>query len=494
MFKLNIQLFNGTQNPDLKHQVTYDDEKYIVVPGINGIEYRVNKDILDKVPKGFFENKEEAYREAIVMMSYYLTYGKQAPSRKEIKAYTETYLKQASVPIQGIDTREIFLYDGYNAKSKKEIQALQEKARADYNSEKNLKTNGERKKTYEQIYEMYLETYNTDDGRREYEAINPGETGYAKHIFSDLENMLENSLVLDHETGEPVIKAGPFDGYAPKNAYAKVGVDDTGRAVYQLDNNTFITVKEDMEKNRDKTITVLGVGDSFKFDKDQSFYDITDNGAVRRDDGSELPERGDDVDDSASFNNVFDDYYNDVYSMEEGTLGRRVVDNKAKLLEQEARNQQIIAETNLQNQALQQAQTVKQITDSLKSERLAKLRAGMNASQLADQDMQILLSNVQALNQQVVDTNQLRMEGLLNQGTAYESAMAEYLGNADTIGQVATGMTAAGASNAALQTEQSMNTLYGANWRNLPNANALYNEQYNIATTGNPKGNVTPER
>lgn len=442
MFKLNIQLFNNTRIKDLSHKTTYDTEKYIVVPGINGIEYRVNKDIFDKVPKGLIETKEEAYREAIVMMSYYLTYGEQAPSSKEIEKYVETHLKDASVSVQ--------------VKNKTE----------------NLKLYGG--------------------------AINPKEVGYEKYIFKTLKNMLDTHTVLDHNTGEPVVKAGPFDGYAPKNAYAKVGIDGAGNAVYQLDDDTFITVKSGMKKNRDKTIKTLGVGDSFKFDKDQSFYEITDSGAVRRDDGSDFPRREDeDVDNnfsSVNFDNLLDDYYNDVYSMQEGTLGKRVVDNKAKLLEQQARNQQIVAETNLQNQALQQAQTVKQIIDSLKSERLAKLRAGMNPTQLADQDMQILLSNVQALNQQVTDTNQMRMESMLNQNTAYESAMAEYLGNADTIGQVATGMTAAGASNAVLQTEQSMNILYGANWRNLPNANALFNEQYNITTTGNPRGNVTPEK
>jgi|LSQX01.1.fsa_nt_gb hypothetical protein len=436
MFKLNIQLFNNTAIKDLSHKTTYDTEKYIVVPGINGIEYRVNKDIFDKVPKGLIESKEEAYREAIVMMSYYLTYGEQAPSSKEIKKYVETHLKDASVLVQ--------------VKNKTE----------------NLKLYGG--------------------------AINPKEDGYEKYIFKTLKNMLDTHTVLDHNTGEPVVKAGPFKGYAPKNAYAKVGIDGAGNDVYQLDDDTFITVKSGMKKNRDKTIKTLGEGDSFKFDKDQNFYEITASGAVRRDDGSDFPRREDEG--SVNFDNLLDDYYNDVYSMQEGTLGQRVVDNKAKLLEQQARNQQIIAETNLQNQALQQAQTVKQITDSLKSERLAKLRAGMNPTQLADQDMQILLSNVQALNQQVMDTNQMRMESMLNQNTAYESAMAEYLGNADTIGQVATGMTAAGASNAVLQTEQAMNTLYGANWRNLPNANALYNEQYNITTTGNPRGNVTPEK
>lgn len=451
MFKLNIQLFSG--NKDLLHKTTYDAEKYIVVPGINGIEYRVNKDIFDKIPKGAFENKEEAYREAIVMMSYYLTYGEKAPSRKEIKKYVETYLKDASVSVQVKDTtKEISLYTGII----------------------NPEENGD-----EQEY---------------YAPINPNEKGYEEYVFKTLKNMLDTHTVLDHNTGEPVVKAGPFDGYAPKNAYAKVGIDGAGNAVYQLDDDTFITVKTEMNKNRDKTIKTLGEGDSFKFDKDQNFYVITDSGAVRRDDGSDFPRRGDDgSDNNFSFDNLLDDYYNDVYSMQEGTLGRRVVDNKAKLLEQQARNQQIVAETNLQNQALQQAQTVKQITDSLKSERLAKLRAGMNPTQLADQDMQILLSNVQALNQQVTDTNQMRMESMLNQNTAYESAMAEYLGNADTIGQVATGMTAAGASNAQMQTERSMLTLYGANWRNLPNANALYNEQLNIITTGSPRGNVTPE-
>lgn len=475
MFKLNIQLFNGTANKDLSHKTTYDDEKYVVVPGINGIEYEVDKAIFDKIPKGAFENKEEAYREAIIMMSYYLTYGEQAPSRKEIKAYVETYLKDSKVNVQvSGETKEMFLYSGGYVLTDEQIEKLAK--------ENNL--------VFEEVYNDYL---------GKYKALNPKEKGYEEYVLSTLENMLDKHTVLDHATGEPVIKAGPFDGYAPKNAYAKVGIDGAGNDVYQTDSNTFITVKAGMTANRDKKIKVLGVGDSFKFDKDQSFYDITEEGAVRRTDGNDFPEKNDGSLDGeygnsrSSFNNMFDDYYNDVYSMQEGTLGQRVVDNKAKLLEQQARNQQIIAETNLQNQALQQAQTVKQITDSLKSERLAKLRAGMNASQLADQDMQILLSNVQALNQQVVDTNQMRMEGLLNQGTAYESAMAEYLGNADTIGQVATGMTAAGASNAVLQTEQSMNTLYGPNWRNLPNANALYNEQYNIATTGNPKGNVTPK-
>ena len=58
-----------------------------------------------------------------------------------------------------------------------------------------------------------------------------------------------------------------------------------------------------------------------------------------------------------------------------------------------------LAEAQYQQQAMQQAQVVKQITDQVRAERMARLKAGMSESQIANQDMQMMMTNVNALNQ-----------------------------------------------------------------------------------------------
>ena len=63
----------------------------------------------------------------------------------------------------------------------------------------------------------------------------------------------------------------------------------------------------------------------------------------------------------------------------------------------EADAQYNLADASYQQMALQQAQVVKQITDRVRSERMARLRAGMSESQIANQDMQMLMANVDAL-------------------------------------------------------------------------------------------------
>src|SRR5690606_11401456 len=83
---------------------------------------------------------------------------------------------------------------------------------------------------------------------------------------------------------------------------------------------------------------------------------------------------------------AFNQYYNDLYSQEEGTLGKQILNNNISLYEKEAGNAAILAETSKQSQALAQSQAVKQVTDAVRSERMAQLRAGMSESQLADRE------------------------------------------------------------------------------------------------------------
>ena len=155
-------------------------------------------------------------------------------------------------------------------------------------------------------------------------------------------------------------------------------------------------------------------------------------------------------------------YYNDLYSLKEGTEGKLMLDTLERGYRKQADNERTLAEVAFQRSALNQAKTVKQITDQVRAERMARLRSGMSASQLANQDMQMLIANMNALNEKTAELNQGRLAANMNRNMAQDNAYNAYLEKADTRGQVAAAMSASDAGNSYWNTIQNMRTLHGS--------------------------------
>ena len=132
---------------------------------------------------------------------------------------------------------------------------------------------------------------------------------------------------------------------------------------------------------------------------------------------------------------AYNQYYKDLYSQKEGTLGKQVLDNNISLYEKEANNAEVLANTGLQAQAMTQAQAVKQATDAVRSERMAQLRAGMSESQLADRELQMLMGSVNQMSQQAQIASQEATAAQLASNTARENAFNDYITQTTALGQ-----------------------------------------------------------
>ena len=141
---------------------------------------------------------------------------------------------------------------------------------------------------------------------------------------------------------------------------------------------------------------------------------------------------------------MYNQYYNDIFSLEEGTIGKKLLDNNTSLYQKEAENAGIIARAGAQSQALAQASSIKQITDQVRAERMAQLRAGMSESQLADRELQMLMGSVGQLNQATQMADQGALEAELGGTTAREYAFNDYMKDAQVLAQ-------SGAANYASQ-------------------------------------------
>jgi hypothetical protein len=158
---------------------------------------------------------------------------------------------------------------------------------------------------------------------------------------------------------------------------------------------------------------------------------------------------------------AFNAYYNDLYSLAPETGGAKMLGRLEQSYANQAQQAATMADVGFQQAALQQASTVKAITDQVRGERMARLRAGMSESQIANQDMQMLMANVNTLNQNAAMLNDQRLQAQIGMNTAQDQAYMDYLGQANTRGQIATGMAASDAGDAYQQTIRQMTTLYG---------------------------------
>lgn len=161
---------------------------------------------------------------------------------------------------------------------------------------------------------------------------------------------------------------------------------------------------------------------------------------------------------------ALDKYFNEWYSGNEGTTGVKVRDELENVFTNQANNELMLADAAFQQQALQQAQTVKAITDQVRAERMSRLKAGMSESQIANQDMQMMMANVGALNDQAAVMNQGRLQAQSNLNTAKDQAYLAYLEQASGGSQVGAAYSAANAGDLSYQVRNSLYRKYGTTW------------------------------
>jgi len=161
---------------------------------------------------------------------------------------------------------------------------------------------------------------------------------------------------------------------------------------------------------------------------------------------------------------ALDKYFNEWYSGKEGTAGVKVRGELENVFANQANTEMMLADAAFQQQALQQAQTVKSITDQVRAERMARLKAGMSESQIANQDMQMMMANVNALNDQASMMNQGRLQAQANAMNAKDQAYLAYLEQAQGGAQTGAAYSAANAGDLSYQVYNSLVRKYGTNW------------------------------
>lgn len=149
---------------------------------------------------------------------------------------------------------------------------------------------------------------------------------------------------------------------------------------------------------------------------------------------------------------AYNAYWNELYSLQDGTLGSQMLDNFTTAEQHAAMSNMQLAEAQYQQAAMDQAAVVKSITDQVKAERMAKLRAGMNEAQIANQDMQLMINNMNTLNTQMNTMNQNRLAAQQQYNLAQDTAYQQYLETAAGLGQVGAAYAASDAGDVYMQT------------------------------------------
>lgn len=144
----------------------------------------------------------------------------------------------------------------------------------------------------------------------------------------------------------------------------------------------------------------------------------------------------------------FDEWYNDMYNLEDpDSFAREMYDMYTAAEQNAAISNMQLAEAQYQQAAMQQAELIKSITDQVKSERMARLRAGMSESQIANQDMQLLLSNTNVLNNQLGQLNSNQLAAQQQYQLAQDTAYQQYINSLYNLGTASAAFSASGAGN-----------------------------------------------
>lgn len=145
---------------------------------------------------------------------------------------------------------------------------------------------------------------------------------------------------------------------------------------------------------------------------------------------------------------AYNNYWNNIYDKNrEGSLGQETYQQLLTAEQNAALSNIDLANAQAQQLGLAQAQTVKNITDQLKAERMSMLRAGMSESQIANQDMQQMIANTNALNEQIAASNMAVLQGRQQYANAEQTAYQNWLNAMNGVGTNASAMAATDAGN-----------------------------------------------
>lgn len=343
---------------------------------------------------------------------------------------------------KGLNT--LFEPFGLNINGKKDGQAkttFQENV-TNYYLSLNLEKNLDRyKNTYHVI------GFLNDEGKQVYNILYIDDVGvpsftapeHASHALSILENNFKDGMLTDTNNNNSIFKNALVVGdevvYDAKSEKNYIGVNN-GLKVYKHNGKAYDEQGNLVESytNSDGQVVEARDGKYYVGDLTQDLSTTTQSDYSR--------------DDLMSF------YWDQIFKPEqEGTLGYKALQNLTSLYEKEAQNAETLAEANLQTQAMAQARNVKSITDTLRNERMAQLRAGMSESQLADRELQMLLHSTDQLTQQAYQTSQDRLAAQFGKTTAREQAFNDYLNVASQLGQSGAGYYATFAGDADAQTK-----------------------------------------
>lgn len=271
-----------------------------------------------------------------------------------------------------------------------------------------------------------------------YKYDNAFRTSRNTDVYYAIQYMLKNGNDVDSETLRSYIK-GQSGNNVAKSEMKEILEDARtffGRANIQLEDlGTFKIYNDDPQS------TIQSVYNTVKEEKDHI--------------ASLTPEE---QEAEEAYREAAEDYYwNQLYDLEGNTLGADMYNRLTQAEQNAAMSNMQLAEAQYQQAAMDQAAVVKSITDQVKAERMAKLKAGMNEAQIANQDMQIMLNNMNTLNQQVNTLNQNRLAAQQQYNLAQDTAYQQYLNSAAGMAQAGAAYSAAGAGDA---TRQSLLNMY----------------------------------
>lgn len=252
-------------------------------------------------------------------------------------------------------------------------------------------------------------------------------------------------------------------GSIPSNEMLAKILHETGENITSIDKDDNPWISDKTYKNITDDISTFLHNNNISLDTIKQ--SLINANVERRDaDGNVIPKEAE-VDKPTNteddpLNYAYNDYYNGLYSLQDGTQGRDMYDRLVTAEQNRALSEYSMADVIQQNQAMQQAQTIKAITDQVRAERMARLRAGMSESQIANQDMQMMMTNVNALNQQAQEMNMSRLQSQYVYDNAQDTAYLQYLDQANARGNVASAMYAADAGNLNFQVKQSLRDKY----------------------------------
>ena len=170
-------------------------------------------------------------------------------------------------------------------------------------------------------------------------------------------------------------------------------------------------------------------------------------------------------------NIAYNSYWNNLFDRNrEGSLGQESYQQLLTAEQNAALGNIDLANAQAQQLGLAQAQTVKNITDQLKAERMSMLRAGMSESQIANQDMQQMIANTNALNEQIAASNMAALQGRQQYDNAQQTAYQNWLNAMNQTATNAAAMAAADTGDPNMQTLKRMNKTgesYGVAWNNV---------------------------